>query len=124
MNDPLQPVRGPFLTLGSLLVLLGAILLLFLGGMVYFVITAPQDVAIVQFVLNHVRAGDTAIYGTMKDPQTMQNINFELNWSESVRTISFLFLGVAVLGVLAGIARALISGGVSLLSLLAVPKKD
>lgn len=121
-SDSLSAIRGPVLTLGSILVLLGAVLLLFLGAMVYLVITAPQEVAIVQFVLEHVRAGDTAIYGTMKDPQTMQNINFELNWSESVRTVSFLFLGVALLGVLAGIARAIITGGVSLITLAAGPR--
>lgn len=116
--DHLSAIRRPVLTLGGILVLLGAVLLLFLGAMVWLVITAPQEVAIVQFVLEHVRAGDTAIYGTMKDPQTLQNINFELNWTESVRTISFLFLGVAILGVLAGIAKILISSGVSLITLV------
>ncbi len=116
--DPLSAIRTPVRTLGGILILLGAVLLLFLGAMVYLVISAPQDVAIVQFVLEHVRAGDSAIYGHMTDPQTGQKIDLQLNWSESVRTISFLFLGIAILGILAGIAKTMIAGGIGLIGLV------
>ncbi|MCB9991186.1 MAG: hypothetical protein H6867_07370 [Rhodospirillales bacterium] len=102
-------------TLGALLALLGSAVLLFLGVLCFMVVTAPQDVTLVQFVLEHVRAGDTAIYGHMTDVATGRKMDFQLNWSESVRTISFLFLGVAILGVLAGISKIMISSGVSLM---------
>ncbi len=117
MSDPVASIRIPLLSLGTIMVLLGAILLLFLAAMVYLVITSPQDVAIVHFVLEHVRAGDTAIYGHVIDAATGRKMDFEMNWAESVRTISFLFLGVAIMGVLASILKILISSGIGLIKL-------
>ncbi len=114
-ND--KDVNGPLMSLGVLMVLLGSAVLLFLGVLCFMVITAPQDVRLVQFVLEHVRAGDAALYGHMTDVSTGRKMDYELNWSKSTRTISFLFLGVAIMGVLASILKILIGSGIQVIKL-------
>jgi hypothetical protein len=114
-----DPVNNLFLFLGITLIGFGAILLIYLGFLVFNTIYAPQDVRIVGFVLEHVRAGDTAIYGQMTDELSGRKMDFVLNWSESVRLISFMFLGVAVMGVMAGILKVLIEAGIKLVRLSA-----
>ena len=109
----------PLLLVGVLLIAAGAGLMLYLAMLVFQVLNSPQDVALVQYVLAHIKVGDLAIFGHLTEPESGQKVDFALNWSESVRTMSFLFLGVALLGILAGILKVLLSGGIGLVRLVA-----
>ena len=112
-----KSLNHALLCIGYALLGLGAFLLFYMAVLVYTTMTSPEDVKIVQYVLDHVRQGDTAIYGHMTDVQTGRKMDFELNWSQSVRTISFMFLGIAVLGILSAILKVLIESGIRIIRL-------
>ncbi len=123
-TGPGESLRTVLMTIGVVLIGGGAVLLIMMAMLVYQVLTAPQDVMLVQYVLDHVRAGDRGLYGHMTDAATGRQMDFELNWSDSVRTISFLFLGVAIMGILAAIAKTLVNGGIGLVRLAAPAQRQ
>jgi len=100
----------PLVGMGVTLIIVGALLLIFLGYTVFLAVDAPQEVALVKFIAGTLRVEDKAIYGHAGSD------SFELNVSEPTRTIILLFLAAFVLMVLAGIAKALISAGINLVS--------
>ena len=103
MDRPLAPI-------GLALIVAGAVLLCYLGYIVFQVVNAPQDVPLVKFIVGHLRVEDKAIYGHAGSDA------FEINVSEPARTVILLFLAAFVLMVLAGIAKSLISAGINLIS--------
>jgi hypothetical protein len=110
--------RAPLMVLGSVLIVAGSVLLLYVAILVYQVIQVPTDVPIAQFVLERIKMGDLAISGVFHDPQdATRDIRFEMMWSESVRTLSFVLIGVIIFGVLARIFSILISSGTALVKL-------
>jgi len=117
LSPLLDGLRTPILATGLILVAMGAVLLIYLGLVVVKVLNTPEEVRIVQFVQEHVQAGERAFSGRIDDRE------FEVNLSESVRTVSFLLLGVTIFGVLASILRALISGGIELIRLASSPRE-
>jgi hypothetical protein len=106
------------LALGALLVGAGGLLLAYLGILVFHVINSPEEIKIVQFVLDHIRIGDTALYGTAGKE------TFEVHLTEPVRTAIFLFLGVLILGALARILSTLISSGLAMIRLASMQEKE
>jgi hypothetical protein len=66
-------------------------------------------VKIVEFVLRQVQIDDKAIFGTIHQRP------IEIYFSKSFRTVIFVFLGVLMFSALAGIVKALISGGVKII---------
>ena len=100
----------PLVGMGVTLIIVGALLLIFLGYTVFRAVDAPQEVALVKFVAGTLRVEDKAIYGHAGTD------TFEINVSEPARTVILLFLAAFVLMVLAGIAKALISAGINLVS--------
>lgn len=114
MNDSVKTMLVSF---GGIMVMLGAVMLLFLGMVTYMAVTAPEKVAIVQFIIENVRAGDSAFYGHVTDTATGRSMEYKFEMSESVRSISFLFMGIGLMGVLAMMLRVLISGGIQLIKL-------
>ncbi len=107
----LKGLRRPLFWFGVLIVAVGGFLLLYLGIIVFQIINDPERVKIVEFVLRHVQTDDKAIFGTIG------NRPFEIYLSKSLRTVLFVFLGVLVFWALAGIVKALISGGVKIIKL-------
>ena len=100
----------PLIGIGIALIVAGALLLGYLGLTVFRAVDAPQDVPLVKFVAGQLRVEDKAIYGHVgREP-------FEINVNEPTRTIILLFLAAFVLMVLAGVAKALISAGINLVS--------
>jgi hypothetical protein len=100
----------PLVGMGVTLIIVGALLLLYLGYTVFRAVDAPQEVALVKFIAGTLRVEDKAIYGHAGRD------TFEVNVSEPTRTIVLLFLAAFVLMVFAGIAKALISAGINLVS--------
>lgn len=109
--DVFEPLRAPLAALGLALVIIGAFLLIYIGYLVYQVIHHPEEIRIVEFLLQQVRLEDRAIFGMAADQ------SFEINWSESLRTVMFLFIGVMVIAVLASILKTLIGAGIQILRL-------
>ena len=99
---------------GVLIVGVGGFLLLYLGIMVFQVINNPEKVKIVEFVLRHIQIDDKAIFGSLNHKP------FEIYFSKSFRTVLFVLSGVFMIWVLAGIVKALISGGVKIIKLALV----
>jgi len=106
------------MALGVLLVGAGGLLLAYLGMLVFQVIHSPEEVKIVQFVLDHIQIGDKALYGTAGKE------TFEVHLTEPVRTAIFLFLGVLILGVLARILSTLISSGLEMMRMAHTQAKE
>jgi hypothetical protein len=81
------------------------------------VINHPEKVKVVEFVLHHIQIDDKAIYGSIG------NKPIEIYLSKELRTVVFVFLGVLMFWALAGIVKALISGGVRIIrvAFLTVP---
>ena len=110
----LEGVRRPLVLFGVLVVGVGGFLLLYLGIMVFQVINNPEKVKIVEFVLRHIQIDDKAIFGSLNHKP------FEIYFSKSFRTVLFVLSGVFMIWVLAGIVKALISGGVKIIKLALV----
>jgi hypothetical protein len=110
----LEGVRRPLVLFGVLVVGVGGFLLLYLGIMVFQVINNPEKVKIVEFVLRHIQIDDKAIFGSLNHKP------FEIYFSRSFRTVLFVLSGVFMIWVLAGIVKALISGGVKIIKLALV----
>jgi len=110
----LESVRRPLVLFGVLIVGVGGFLLLYLGFMVFQVINNPEKVKIVEFVLRHIQIDDKAIFGSLNHKP------FEIYFSKSFRTVLFVLSGVFMIWVLAGIVKALISGGIKIIKLALV----
>ncbi len=106
-----EPLRAPLAALGLALVIIGAFLLIYIGYLVYQVINHPEEIRIVEFLLEQVRIEEKVLFGVAADQA------FEVSWSESLRTVMFLFIGVMVVGVLASILKTLIGAGIQILRL-------
>ena len=113
----LDMMRTPLLLLGMAMVCGGGVLLLYVGLTVYQVLNAPEEVAIVKYVLAHVKVDDLAAYGTMVDTNTRQNVEFQFNLTETVRTILFVFLGVGIMSAAAAILGIMIRSGTRIIEL-------
>lgn len=99
----------PFALIGLALVIGGIALLLYIGYNAFVAISSPNDVPIVKYALSHLGTGDKLIYGHAGRD------SFELNLTESGRTLTVLFLGIVVLWLAVGIAKAVIVSGTHLL---------
>ena len=115
--DFIEPLRAPLAALGLALIIIGGFLLIYIGYLVYQVINQPEEIRIVEFLLEQVRIEEKVLFGVAADQA------FEVSWSESLRTVMFLFIGVMVVGVLASILKTLIGAGIQILR-LAVGESD
>jgi hypothetical protein len=118
LSPLLEGLRTPILATGLLLLGIGAVMLIYLGLMVFKVLNEPEEVRIVQFIQETVSIGDQVFFGNVGEQE------IEIHLSESVRTVLFLILGVSLLGVLAGILKVLISGGIELIRLASSPREE
>lgn len=102
-------MEKPFALIGLALVIGGIALLLYIGYNAFIAIATPNDVPIVKYALSHLGTGDKLIYGHAGRD------SFELNVTESGRTLTVLFLGIVLLWLAVGIAKAVIVAGTHLL---------
>ncbi|MCB1783945.1 MAG: hypothetical protein KDI13_08100 [Alphaproteobacteria bacterium] len=114
-----------FLLLGGVLVIAGSVLLIYIAWVVYQIINDPQSVQIASFLLERIQADEVAVSGFFRDAQdTSRNIEYELRWSESVRTAFFLFIGVVTFGIFVRIGSALVTSGTVILKFITSPKEN
>ena len=99
----------PFALIGLALVIGGVALLLYIGYNAFVAIATPNDVPIVNYVLSHLGTGDKLVYGHAGRD------SFEVNVTDSGRTLTVLFLGIVLLWLVVGIAKAVIVAGTHLL---------
>jgi hypothetical protein len=102
-------VEKPFALIGIALTVGGIALLLYIGYNVFIAISSPNDVPIVKYALAHLGAGDRLLYGHAGRD------TFEVNVSESGRTLTVLFLALVLLWIVVGIAKAIIVAGTHLI---------
>jgi hypothetical protein len=103
-------IRRFVLIFGVLLVVFGGVILFYLGYLVFQVINAPEEVRIVDHILEQFKTGDLAVYGNLEEKR------YTVHLAEPLKTAIFLFVGVIIFWVLARIVQSLISGGIQMLS--------
>lgn len=118
LSPVLDSLRTPILATGIVLVGIGAVMLIYLGLMVVKVLNAPEEIRVVQFIQEHTSVGERVLSGHVGEQE------IEVNLSDPIRTVLFLFMGVGLFGVLAGILKALISGGIELIRLASSPREE
>lgn len=102
-------MEKPFALIGIALTVGGIALLLYIGYNVFIAISSPNDVPIVKYALAHLGAGDRLLYGHAGRD------TFEVNVSESGRTLTVLFLALVLLWIVVGIGKAMIVAGTHLI---------
>jgi hypothetical protein len=103
-------IRKFVLIFGVVLVAFGGVILFYLGYLVFQVINDPEEVRVVEYMLEQFKTGDLALYGNLEEKR------YTIYLSEPLKTAIFLFVGVVVVWVLARIVQSLISGGIKMLS--------
>ena len=102
-------MEKPFALIGIALTVGGIALLLYIGYNVFVAISSPNDVPIVKYALAHLGAGERLLYGHAGRD------TFEVNVSESGRTLTVLFLALVLLWIVVGIAKTIIVAGTHLI---------
>ena len=102
-------MERPFALIGLALTIGGIALLLYIGYNVFVATAAPSDVPILKHALAQLGTGDRVMYGHAGRD------SFELNVTESGRTLTVLFLGLMLLWIVVGIAKAIIVAGTHLM---------
>ena len=104
-------VRKFVLVFGVLLVVFGGVILFYLGYLALQVINDPEEVRVVQYILDKFKAGDLALYGNLEDKR------YTIQLAEPLKTAIFLFIGALIVWVVARIVLTLVSGGIKMISL-------
>jgi hypothetical protein len=109
MESTLHYLRYLLITIGIALLAAGGLLLLWGGQLVYQVINQPEQVRVVQFILERITVDAPVVSGTFSGAA------FELSLSDSAKTFGFVLLGVFAVGALAGVVKALLLGGIEVI---------
>lgn len=96
--------------LGVVLVLAGAVMLLYLGTVVVGILKAPDDVKLIALVFDQVQKGGLAFFGTIGESK------FEFSLGEPLRTIVFVLILLWIIGALANIIKTIIGAGRDLIT--------
>ena len=104
-------VRKFVLVFGVLLVVFGGVILFYLGYLALQVITDPEEVRVVEYILEQFKSGDLALYGNLEDKR------YTIQLAEPLKTAIFLFIGALIVWVVARIVLTLVSGGIKMISL-------
>jgi len=104
-----RTVAGVMAALGSVCVAAGAAIALYAGWVVYLLIEEPKRVAIVSYLLDLSSKSLQAARGSIDGKA------FEIELGEPVFWFLFLLAGVFLLGIVTGVAKALVSTGISLI---------
>ena len=96
--------------IGAFLVVGGAVALLYLAYAVVQVVTNPMESPLVEWLVSGIGEGTFVLNGHMGE-QT-----FEIQSSEHLQYIAMAILGLIMVSILARVVRALISGGIKLIT--------
>lgn len=128
--------------LGITVTLIGAALIcasLFLLGhvciLIYQAIHAPEQVKLVQFIIDQLKGSDQAVYGSLMPPTpavpagnevgvtpslsvtapSMNKATFDVHLGETLRTIIYLWLGVKIVYIVGSLLKEILASGVNIL---------
>jgi len=113
-----QFFQFPLMLLSYFMILAGSGLLLWVVYLVVQYINHPENIQLVQFILKQVRGEELLVSGNVGE------MKFSMKWSESIRTVLFLFMGIGILSILAGVMHTLIRVGLSILKVVTHYKKS
>ena len=103
-----DPARTLLLVVGSVVLLLGAVMLVSLALVVVDVIRSPGDVALIALVMQSMQQSGVALAGHLGE------LEFSLRIDEPLRTLLFLVVCVWLLGALASILKTVVLTGKAL----------
>ena len=109
-RNHIQNLRILLLIIGAGLVIYGAVMLLYFGNLVYQIMTHPEQVNLVNYILKNIKVGGPAMHLRGGDGQEVY-----IEFSETAKALGFSFLGIMGVGVLAGVVRAMVWGGVEII---------
>lgn len=109
-NQFIEGFRKPMFLLGLLLTGFGCLILLYIGLLVVQMINNPLDLKIVTLILEQIKPDGPAIFGSFGD--TVLDINI----SETVKLVIFVFLGLFLISAVSNIVHVLIKSGISIIS--------
>jgi flagellar basal body-associated protein FliL len=111
-NEMSTSVRKLLLGYGIALITAGVCLLLFFGYSAYQAFNAPQDVQIVQYVMNLLNVQEPLLKGhfIIQTPDGPQNASFQVEMAAQIKAIIFLFLGAVMFSIFVMIAKSVIKG--------------
>jgi len=106
---PYKAVVGVLVALGSVCVAAGVAVVLYAGWVVYLLMEDPKRVAIMSYLIELSSKSLQAARGSIDGKA------FEIELGEPVFWFLFLLAGVFLLGIATGVAKALVSTGISLI---------
>ncbi len=104
-----RAVAGVLMALGLVCVAAGVAVVLYAGWVVYLLMEDPKRVAIMSYLIELSSKSLQAARGTIDGKA------FTLELGEPVFWFLFLLAGVFLLGIVTGVAKALVSTGISLI---------
>lgn len=113
-----DPARVLLLITGSVVLLLGAIMLVSLALVAVDVVRNPAEVALIALLMQSMEQSGVALAGHLGE------IDFALRIEEPLRTLLFLVVCVWVLGALASILKTIVLTGKALVERAGAGRKD
>lgn len=113
---PVQTLRIVLLVIGGLLVIYGAIMMLYFGHLIYEILNHPEKVTVIDYVLKHIKTAGPALYARTPDGQEMY-----VDFSEPAKSLAFFLMAIMALGVVSGVIRVMIWGGVEIIKVTLSP---
>ena len=115
-SDSISLLRSLVGMIELLLIIIGASILLYLMYYVIQVIEDPNNVPIVEYFLEKVKINDDAFRGSLTS-QDMQGktLEFNIQWSESVRLVIFSFILIGIFSVVGRLCHICITSGSALI---------
>lgn len=116
-SNNFSQLRAFLVIFGFVLIASGGGLLLVLAQQVYLVMHSPESVPLVQFIMNSIHVETKAIFGNIVYPAQQQEAQFQIDMTESFRTLGFMFVGLSLLAIGANIIKVLITSGLEMIRL-------
>jgi hypothetical protein len=108
-DNLVEKIQGPVSLIGMLLVLSGAIALIYLAISVVQVIQSPQESEWVQWITSTVKNSDLVLSGHFNENE------FQLHATAAFQYLFLSIIGLAMLSLFTTVINALISGGIQLI---------
>jgi hypothetical protein len=108
-DNLIEKIQGPVSLIGMLLVLSGAIALIYLAISVVQVIQSPQESEWVQWITSTVKNSDLVLSGHFNENE------FQLHATAAFQYLFLSIIGLAMLSLITTVVNALISGGIQLI---------
>lgn len=109
--------RGLAGIIGLTLVVIGAGLLVYLAYYITQALHEPNSIPIVEYFMQTVKIDDNAFQGSLSSNDLQgKEIDFNLQWSESVRLVVFSMIVIGIFSVIGRLSHICISSGTSLMN--------